>query len=142
MVDARVGPIVCVQWLVRCKTSVGCSDPIAASSQAALEEELRREQGGLLVEAGRTAAAEDSPGAGSPGLEGGSLDPEEDNPDPGEGSLALEAGSLGVGHLDSGFRSMNRKVNGHRGQPRLGHHWASLEEEQSESLTGLGFGLR
>lgn len=132
----RVGPIVFVQWLVQRRTSVDCSGPIAASNQGALEEVRRREQVGLLVEADHTAVAEDSPGAGSPGPEGV---PEGGNLAPEEGSLDLEAGSPGVGHRDFGFRSMNRKVSGHRGPHRPGHRCVSLGEGRCGNLMKLGF---
>jgi hypothetical protein len=45
--DAKEDPTVCDQWLVQCRTSAGCSGPIAVSSLAALVEALRKAQVGL-----------------------------------------------------------------------------------------------
>ena len=45
---SRVGPIVCVQSPVQCRTSVGCSGPIAASSQVALVGALHKALADLL----------------------------------------------------------------------------------------------
>jgi hypothetical protein len=47
--DAQEDPTVCGQWLVRYRTSVGCSDPIAVSSQVALVEVHRMALAGLRV---------------------------------------------------------------------------------------------
>ena len=124
--DAQEDPTVCGQWLVRCKTSAGCSGPIAVSSLAALVEELHKAQVDLqvwechrmVVVAGNLDLEEDL-GVDIPGV--GILDPEEDpeagNHGPGAGSL-----DLGAGRLVHFVRSSHRRVRDHRDQHHLGHH--------------------
>ena len=91
------------------------------------------------MEAGHTTAAVE----GSPGLEGGSLGLgednlglEEDSPGPARGNLDPGKGSPGAARR---FRSLNRKVRGHRGQHHLGRRFVSCMEGQAESLMKLVF---